>query len=67
MCQFDAITIHEIAEIDRNVCTGCGVCTRVCPEGSITLLYRPFEETKPIPENEDAWLKQRREARGMKV
>ena len=66
-CQFDSITIDQIAEIDRNVCTGCGVCARVCPEGAITLLQRPLEEIKPIPENEDVWLTQRREARGLNV
>lgn len=67
MCQFEAITIHEIAEIDRRVCTGCGVCTRVCPEGAISLLQRPLEEIKPIPETTDAWLIERGEARGFKV
>ncbi len=67
MCQFDAITINTIAMIDRNVCTGCGVCARVCPEGAISLLQRPLEEMKPIPEDKDAWLTQRREARGLKV
>jgi Na+-translocating ferredoxin:NAD+ oxidoreductase subunit B len=65
MCQFDAITIHQLAEINRNACTGCGVCTRVCPEAAITLVRRPLEEIKPIPDSTQDWLEQRSQARGL--
>ena len=65
MCQFDAISIMEHAQIDQIACTGCGVCTRVCPEAAITLVRRPIEEIKPIPNSTQDWLEQRSQARGL--
>ena len=36
-CQFDAIHINEqgVAEVDKEKCTNCGACARVCPMGAI--------------------------------
>lgn len=37
-CSFDAITIKDgIANINRNKCTGCGVCVNSCPKKVISL------------------------------
>ena len=38
-CEFGAITMQNgIAHIDRNVCTGCGVCAKTCPRSVIDIL-----------------------------
>ena len=36
-CQFDAIHINAqgVAEVDKEKCTNCGACARVCPMGAI--------------------------------
>ena len=38
VCKFDAITIENgLAVIDREKCTGCGACTKICPNFIIGL------------------------------
>lgn len=38
-CPFGAISVSDgIAHVDRNVCTGCGICTKVCPKKIISLI-----------------------------
>jgi len=31
-------SIHQIAYIDYTLCTGCGRCVQVCPQGAVTLV-----------------------------
>ncbi len=62
-CQFGAIKVDEFAVVNKQACVGCGVCVRVCPEGAITLMKRPANEVKQIPESVDEWLILRRQAR----
>lgn len=40
VCEFGAISKNENGEIvvDRDKCTGCGKCTKVCPNGVIKLI-----------------------------
>ena len=36
-CQNDAITVvNGVAQIDSSLCSGCGLCTHVCPNGVIS-------------------------------
>ncbi len=37
LCQFDAVSMHDTAEILRISCEGCGVCAHFCPEQAIIL------------------------------
>jgi homotetrameric NADPH-dependent glutamate synthase len=39
-CPFDALSIDPkslLPVVNRNLCTGCGTCERICPKGIITL------------------------------
>lgn len=47
-CKFGAISIvNGVAHVDREKCTGCGVCKSVCPK-RIIYLYPDNSESKPI-------------------
>jgi len=37
VCSFDAITVDDIARIDRAKCTGCGQCVTECPQEALSL------------------------------
>ncbi len=37
LCQFDAITMTDIAEVNMMNCEGCSVCAHFCPEEAIQL------------------------------
>lgn len=55
VCKFDAIFINSygVAEIDREQCTGCGICVKTCPQDLIQLVV--LEHTiVPRCSNEDA-------------
>ena len=66
-CQFDALTMDNIAHLDANRCLGCGVCVPCCPDGALGLIRRPIQEIEPTPVNEIAWLKERAAARGLNL
>lgn len=41
VCKFGAIKIEDnVAVIDENLCTGCGMCAKICPRVIIDLLPR---------------------------
>ena len=46
-CQFQAISVEEIASIDHNRCFGCGNCVTSCPSNAISLLKKEKENTPP--------------------
>ncbi|MDD5749120.1 MAG: 4Fe-4S binding protein [Actinomycetota bacterium] len=41
VCPFGAITVEELAVVDREKCMGCGVCERACEYGAISLELEP--------------------------
>ncbi|MCY3412463.1 MAG: hypothetical protein INQ03_12570 [Candidatus Heimdallarchaeota archaeon] len=55
-CQFGAITINEICEIDDVKCVGCGVCAITCPENALKLVLREKKELSKPPKNILSWM-----------
>ena len=39
-CPVKAISLEEIANVNRNLCLGCGLCASICPEEAISLKIR---------------------------
>ena len=31
VCPFNAVTVKDVAVIDREKCTNCGLCVKACP------------------------------------
>ena len=64
-CQFGAITLSTVAEINQHKCVGCGICVVQCEQEALTLVRRPEEEILLPPENFDDWMAARAAARGI--
>jgi len=65
-CQFDALKVEAVLQINSLRCVGCGVCVASCPSEALALVRRPEEEILPIPETLADWGAQRASARGLK-
>jgi ATP-binding cassette, sub-family E, member 1 len=44
----ECITIDEIAQIDENLCTGCGICVKKCPFHAITIIKNAAPEPERL-------------------
>jgi len=66
-CQFDAITVDDVAIVDEYKCVGCGVCVLTCPEGALVLVRRPEMEIKVPSLTEEDWLERRAMERGLDI
>ena len=64
-CQFDALTVEDIAMVNQTRCVGCGVCVNACPDHALMLVRRPESEIKPVPVSFKDWERQRAEERGI--
>ena len=64
-CQFNALSLAEIAIINQTRCVGCGVCVSTCPDHALVLVRRPEEEIKPVPTSMSDWGRQRAADRGI--
>jgi electron transport complex protein RnfB len=63
-CQFNALTLEDVIQVNSICCVGCGVCVPACPSEALILLRRPNEEILPIPDSLADWKAQRTAARG---
>jgi len=66
-CQFDALSVDGVAQVNRTRCVGCGVCVLACVEGALNLERRPEYEIKPPPSTEADWQVARAQARGISL
>jgi electron transport complex protein RnfB len=64
-CQFDALSVDNVAKVNNARCVGCGVCVSACTEKALMLVRRPEEEIKPVPVSMSDWRKQRAAERGI--
>ncbi len=64
-CQFDALSMAEIAIVNGTRCVGCGVCVSTCQDHALVLVRRPEEEIKPVPTSMSDWGRQRAADRGI--
>jgi ferredoxin len=66
-CQFDALSLEDVIQVNDPRCVGCGVCVPVCPENALELIRRPAEQVKPPPATESDWQADRSAARGLNL
>lgn len=59
-CPFDALTLEDTIVVNELRCTGCGVCIPTCPTGALSLVRRPEDEIKPVPETHAHWAEERK-------
>ncbi|OQY26218.1 MAG: hypothetical protein B6I34_00250 [Anaerolineaceae bacterium 4572_32.1] len=64
-CQFDALTLEDVVQVNGMRCVGCGVCVPVCPEEALSLVRRPAEEILTPPLTKADWQTERAAARGL--
>ncbi len=64
-CQFEALSMDNLAVVDAKRCVGCGVCVLSCPSDAMGLVRRTEEEIMPIPETYEDWGAKRTMARGL--
>jgi ferredoxin len=50
-CQMDAITVGEVAQVDLDLCIGCGLCAVTCPSEAIKV-YRKAKDKEFIPKED---------------
>jgi electron transport complex protein RnfB len=67
-CQFGALSVpDDVCVVDYIRCVGCGVCATVCPVDALHLERRPEGEIPPPPADNDEWLIQRAQERGISI
>jgi len=60
-CQFNALSVDGVAQVQEIRCAGCGVCVQFCQQGALRLERRPGESAPPVSEQD--WRSARRVAR----
>jgi electron transport complex protein RnfB len=60
-CQFDALHVDGVAQVQEIRCVGCGVCVMACEQGALGLERRPDGIATPL--TEDDWRKARQDFR----
>ena len=67
-CQFGALAVPEdTCAVDYTRCVGCGLCVQVCPTAALSLERRPKGEVPPPPADNQEWMIQRAQERGIRL
>jgi len=66
-CQFDALSLDIVVEVNQQRCVGCGVCTLGCQEGALTLVERAESDLPVTPATMQDWMAQRAAARQIDI
>ncbi len=64
-CQFDALFLDRVVQIDETRCVGCGACALACPEEALHLVRRDEAEVLPPPRDQAEWRRERARTRGL--
>lgn len=64
-CQFGALTVTTVAQVNQLKCVGCGVCVLVCPEEALKLVRITADKDQLPPKTKDDWMVARAAARGI--
>jgi heterodisulfide reductase subunit A-like polyferredoxin len=64
-CQFEALSLGNVAEVDVARCVGCGVCVEVCADEALAMVRRPEDEVLPVPADYKTWGIERGAVRGI--
>jgi heterodisulfide reductase subunit A-like polyferredoxin len=57
-CQFTALAVDGVAQVQEMRCAGCGICIQFCQQGALRLERRSGEV--PPPTNDEDWRSARR-------
>jgi Na+-translocating ferredoxin:NAD+ oxidoreductase subunit B len=58
-CQFNALSLEIVLQVNALRCVGCGICVPACPSAALALVRRPEAEILPIPATLADWGQQR--------
>ncbi|OGO12678.1 MAG: hypothetical protein A2Y93_07415 [Chloroflexi bacterium RBG_13_68_17] len=64
-CQFNALFLDRIIQIDETRCVGCGACALACPEDALHLVRRDEADVLPPPRDQSEWRRERAQTRGL--
>ena len=51
-CQFNALTLEDVLQVNEIRCVGCGLCVPLCPQNALSLVRRPDEAAPPLTEKD---------------
>jgi Fe-S-cluster-containing hydrogenase component 2 len=65
-CQTGALKLDEdqLIQVSKKQCIGCGLCVGTCPTGKLTLVSKPENELRLLPETTGAQMMEMARKRG---
>jgi len=67
-CPFEALAVpEELCVVNYDRCVGCGLCASVCPTQALSLKRRSEGEMPKTPVDQNEWMAQRAQERGINI